>query len=71
MKTKLDTQQSPSYPSEQPLPDDYPVHWDYAYVADGEPRLSPLGGGATVADLKIEWKCDEIKNCDIVARGIV
>lgn len=59
------------YPSEEVLPDDHPVHWDYAYVVDGCPKLSPLGGGATVRDLKREWKCDEIRRCDLAARGFL
>jgi hypothetical protein len=59
------------HPSEDVLPDDYPVHWDYAYVVDGEPRLSPLGGGATVRDLKREWKCGEIRRCNLAARGFL
>ena len=59
------------HPSEDVLPDDYPVHWDYAYVVDGSPKLSPLGGGATVRDLKREWRCDEIRRCDLAARGFL
>lgn len=58
------------YPDENILPDDYLVHWDYTYVADGEPRICPLGGGATIKDLKREWNCDEICRCNIVARII-
>jgi len=61
----------PIHPSEDVLPDDYPVHYDYAYVANGDPKLSPLGGGATVRDLKREWKCDEIRRCDLAARGFL
>ena len=56
---------------ERVLPDDYPVHFGYAYVADGEVISSPLGGGATVAHLKAELKAQEIRNCDIVKRGLV
>ena len=66
-----DKMEIPKYPSETILDDDYPVHWDYAYVVDGEPRLSPLGGGATVRDLKREWKCGEIRSCNLAARGFL
>lgn len=59
------------HPSEDVLPDDYPVHWDYAYLSDGKPRLSPLGGGATVRELKREWGCSEIRRCDLFARGLL
>lgn len=56
---------------EKTLPDDYPVHRDYVYVVDGKPRLSPLGDGATIRDLKREWGCQEIRNCDLVERGLL
>ena len=55
-------------PSEHVLPDDYPVHWDYIYLCDGLPVRSVLGGGCTVSHLKAEVGCQEIRNCDIVAR---
>ena len=50
------------------LPDDYPVHYDYWYLADGKPIRSPLGGGLTVFDLKRELKANEIRRCDFVER---
>jgi hypothetical protein len=71
---KMETTEKPKiidYPSENVLDDDYPVHWDYAYLGDGKPRLSPLGGGATVRDLKREWKCSEIRSCNLAGRGFL
>lgn len=56
--------------SENVLDDDYPVHWDYAYVCDGEVMLSPFGGGSTVRDWKREDKIKEIRRCDIAARNL-
>lgn len=58
------------HPSEKVLPDEYPVHWGYVYLVDGDPKVSPLGGGATVRDLKREFGCGEIRNCDLAARGL-
>lgn len=51
---------------ERVLPDDYPVNWDYFYVADGKVIRSDIRG--TVADLKRDVKASEIKNCDIYGR---
>lgn len=59
------------YESEELLPDDYPVHWDYVYLCDGVPRRSHLGGGATVLYLKRDWKCKEIRKCDLAKRNLL
>lgn len=56
--------------SESVLPDDYPVHWEYLYVCDGKVHVSPLGGGATVRDLKRELRASEVRRCDIAARHL-
>jgi hypothetical protein len=52
------------------LPDEYPIHYDYFYVCDGEVEVSPFGGGSVVRD----WKqCDgfkEIRRCNLEARNI-
>lgn len=53
------------------LPDDYPIHWDYCYVCDGRVRISPLGGGCTIADLKRTEGFKEIRRCDLNARNLM
>lgn len=55
--------------SEHPLPDDYPVHAGYAYVADGKPVTSWISGN--VAALKRDTGASEIKNCDLSGRGLM
>jgi hypothetical protein len=57
-------------PGENVLPDDYPVHWEYLYVCDARVRVSPIGGGGTVADLKRELNAREVRSCDIAARHL-
>lgn len=57
--------------NEQELPNDYPVHWDYLYVADGKVIRSDIQG--TVADLKRDLRslgisCNVITSCDISGR---
>lgn len=57
--------------NEKILADDYPVFWDYLYVADGKVIRSDIQG--TIADLKYDLrsqniKCDKITSCDIVGR---
>ncbi len=63
------------YPSERVLEDDYPVHYGYWYVADGEPRQCELGATdiapATVFELRINWNVGEIRNCDLGKRGML
>lgn len=63
------------YPSERPLEDDYPVHYGYWYVADGEPKRCELGATdiapATVFELRINWNVGEIRNCDLKSRGML
>jgi len=56
--------------SERVLEEDYPVHWDYLYVADGQVIRSDFGNGATVRDLKRDGGYKEIRNCDIAARNL-
>jgi len=55
--------------NEPVLEDDYPVWWDYAYVVDGNVKLSPIAG--TVRDLKREFKAEEIRRCDIIGRQLL
>lgn len=52
--------------NERVLADDYPVHWDYVYVADNKLIVSNIKG--TVRDLKRDLKAKEIKSCDIEGR---
>ncbi len=52
--------------NEPVLPDDYPVYWDYWYVADGKPIRSNVQG--TVRELKADVKVSEIRRCDIAGR---
>lgn len=56
---------------EKILPDDYPVFWNYLYVADEEVIKSDIQG--TVLDLKRNLleqgiSCNRITSCDIVGR---
>jgi hypothetical protein len=48
------------------LDDDYPVHFDYLYVADGKVIRSDIRG--TVLQLKRITKSYEIRRCDITGR---
>lgn len=57
------------YKSENILDDNYPVYWDYIYVADGKPIRSDVQG--TVFDLKRDTGAKEIRNCDLVARDLL
>lgn len=50
------------------LEDDYPVYWNYLYVADGEPIVSDIQG--TVRELKHSLQAKEIRRCDIVKREL-
>lgn len=52
--------------SERVLDDDYPVHWEYAYVCDGDVVLSPVDG--TVRDLKRALGVSEVRRCDLFKR---
>ena len=54
--------------NERTLPDDYPVYYEYAYVADGRVVVSDVSG--TVMDLKRDTGACEIKNCDLYGRKI-
>lgn len=51
---------------ERELPDDYPVYWDYMYVADGKVIRSDIQG--TVRDLKRDVGASIITSCDIAGR---
>ena len=48
------------------LEDDFPVYWDYLYVADGKLIQSNVSG--TIKDLKRDLQVSEIKSCDIEGR---
>ena len=52
--------------NESELPDDYPVYWDYLYVADGKVARSDIQGN--VRDLKRDLNAKVITNCDIAGR---
>ena len=54
------------FPNEEVLPDDYPVYYGYAYVADGEPIISLIKG--TVCRLKKSQGYQEVRRCNIYAR---
>ncbi len=59
---------------ERVLPEDYPVYCGYIYLVDDEVIRSDITG--TVTDLKrnlvsLGKEAKEVKNCDIVGRGIV
>jgi hypothetical protein len=54
-------------PDEQILSDDYPVYCSYLYVCDGKVKESPSSG--RVKSLKIELKVNEVRNCQLAARG--
>lgn len=53
--------------NEPVLPDNYPVHYDYCYVADGKVIRSDIQG--TIADLKRDIKATEIRRCDLAGRN--
>ena len=50
------------------LDDDYPIYPGYMYVVDGEVMRSLFSG--TVADIKREFKCVEVRRCDLVGREL-
>jgi hypothetical protein len=52
--------------NERELPNDYPVYWDYLYVADGKVVRSDIRG--TVAQLKRAVGAQVITSCDIEGR---
>lgn len=54
--------------NEDILPDDYPIYYDYLYIADGNVIKSHWE--CTVATLKHNLKAKEIRRCDIVGRGL-
>jgi hypothetical protein len=51
------------------LADDYPVYAGYAYVADGKPIISDIQGNVLL--LKRCIGAQEIRRCDLVARGLI
>lgn len=54
------------YDDETVLPDDYPVYWDYAYIADNMLIFSPIRG--TVRELKASEGYKEVRRCNITKR---
>jgi hypothetical protein len=56
----------PLLESETILEDDYPVFWDYSYIADMKIIRSDIQG--TVFDLKQDLNAKEIRRCDIFGR---
>lgn len=54
--------------NEKVLDDDYPVYWDYLYVADGKVIVSEFRG--TVRKLKQHTGAKEIRNCNMVGRNL-
>lgn len=61
---------------EHVLEDDYPVHFGYMYVCDGQVVESPIGRDedgvdATVFELRIWLNCREVRNCKLAARNIL
>ncbi len=48
--------------NERVLEDDYPVNWDYLYIADGKIIVSDIQG--TIKDLKSDIGASEITNYD-------
>lgn len=56
-------------PFDEPiLEDDYPVYWNYIYVADGVPIMSDIQG--TVRELKHDLNATEIRRCDMAGRNM-
>ena len=53
---------------EEVLPDDYPIYPEYYYLIDGKPQRSNIMG--RVSDLKLAFKCKEVRRCDMVARKL-
>jgi len=62
------TEEQKLYENETVLADDYPVYPGYAYVMDGVAMASDIRGN--VRDLKAKHGYNEIRRCNIVARGI-
>lgn len=60
-----------TFPSERALDDDYPIYYGYIYLMDGEPRRNWNLLRGTVRDLKREYGAQEIRNCDLGARGLL
>lgn len=54
------------------LPDNYPVHQGYIYVADGKPRMFIDGEGMTVGMWKALPKhgVSEVRECDLTGRRL-
>jgi len=53
---------------ERVLDNDYPVYWDYIYVADGKVIRSDIQG--TVRDLKRDLGALTITTCDYFGRDL-
>ena len=48
------------------LADDFPVYYDYVYIADGKVIVSDIEG--TVRDLRRDVNVKEIRSCSIFKR---
>lgn len=55
---------------EPELPDDYPMHWSYFYIFNGE-LARHLDEPMTVGECKKKRKLESIRRCDAVARGLL
>lgn len=51
------------------LDDDYPIYCGYLYVADNYVITSDYTGSAK--EFKFEYKINELRNCDFMARMVV
>lgn len=57
------------FPNEHILDDDYPIYAGYCYLFDNKVTISPLTGSC--ARVKKFEKVNEIRSCDMVARGLL
>jgi len=55
--------------NERELPDDYPMHYGYLYVADDE-VVQCTGRATTVGESKTLYGWKSIKSCDITGRNL-
>lgn len=56
-------------PNEPVLEDDYPIYFNYYYLADGKVVTSEWDG-ITARELKTRLGAQEIRRCDFVARKL-
>ena len=57
------------YPSEDILPDDYPIYGDYWYLIDGQPKRSDFHN-VTVGYYKARTGAQEIRRCATIERNL-